>query len=32
MRQAVVGDQAFGEGAVITIDGTTGHVYLGEWP
>jgi pyruvate,orthophosphate dikinase len=29
-RQAVVGDQAFGEGALITIDGTTGHVYLGE--
>jgi pyruvate,orthophosphate dikinase len=29
-RQAVVGDQAFGEGAVITIDGTTGDVYIGE--
>ena len=29
-RQALVGDQAFGEGAVITIDGTTGHVYLGK--
>ncbi|TCJ20416.1 pyruvate, phosphate dikinase [Parasulfuritortus cantonensis] len=29
-RQAVVGDQVFGEGAVITIDGTTGHVYVGE--
>ncbi|MFA5083650.1 MAG: pyruvate, phosphate dikinase [Hydrogenophilaceae bacterium] len=29
-RQAVVGDQVFGEGAVITIDGTTGHVYIGE--
>jgi pyruvate, orthophosphate dikinase len=32
MRQAVVGDQVFGEGAVITIDGTTGNVYLGEVP
>ena len=31
-RQAVVGDQVFGEGAVITIDGTTGNVYLGEVP
>ena len=31
-RQAVVGDQAFGEGAVITIDGTTGDVYLGRVP
>ena len=30
MRQAVVGDQVFGEGAVITIDGTTGDVYIGE--
>jgi pyruvate,orthophosphate dikinase len=29
-RQAVVGEQVFGEGAVITIDGTTGHVYVGE--
>ncbi|MDD3528422.1 MAG: pyruvate, phosphate dikinase [Gallionellaceae bacterium] len=29
-RQAVVGDQVFGEGAVITLDGTSGHVYLGE--
>ena len=29
-RQAIVGDQAFGEGAVITIDGTTGHVFIGE--
>ncbi len=29
-RQAVVGDQVFGEGAVITIDGTTGKVYIGE--
>ncbi|HEX8980361.1 MAG TPA: pyruvate, phosphate dikinase [Parasulfuritortus sp.] len=31
-RQAIVGDQAFGEGAVITIDGTTGNVYIGEVP
>ncbi|MCU0841119.1 MAG: pyruvate, phosphate dikinase, partial [Thiobacillaceae bacterium] len=30
LRQAVVGDQVFGEGAVITIDGTTGNVYIGE--
>jgi pyruvate,orthophosphate dikinase len=29
-RQAIVGDQVFGEGAVITIDGTTGHVFIGE--
>ncbi len=29
-RQAIVGDQVFGEGAVITIDGTTGDVYIGE--
>ena len=29
-RQAVVGDKVFGEGAVITLDGTTGNVYLGE--
>ncbi|MBI1282782.1 MAG: pyruvate, phosphate dikinase [Thiobacillus sp.] len=31
-RQAVVGNQVFGEGAVITIDGTSGNVYLGEVP
>ncbi|MGA7179813.1 MAG: pyruvate, phosphate dikinase [Thiobacillaceae bacterium] len=31
-RQAVVGDQVFGEGALITIDGTTGNVYLGQVP
>ena len=31
-RQAIVGNQVFGEGAVITIDGTTGNVYLGEVP
>ena len=29
-RRAKAGDQEFGEGAVITIDGTTGAVYLGE--
>jgi pyruvate,orthophosphate dikinase len=29
-RQAVVGDQVFGEGAVITIDGTAGNVFIGE--
>ncbi len=31
-RQAIVGDKAFGEGTVITIDGTTGNVYLGYVP
>jgi len=31
-RHARAGDQEFGEGAVITIDGTTGSVYLGEVP
>jgi pyruvate, orthophosphate dikinase len=30
MRHARAGDQEFGEGALITIDGTTGNVYLGE--
>ncbi len=30
MRQARAGDQEFGEGALITIDGTTGAVFLGE--
>ncbi|MFA4850318.1 MAG: pyruvate, phosphate dikinase [Methanoregula sp.] len=30
MRLARAGDQEFGEGALITIDGTTGAVYLGE--
>jgi pyruvate,orthophosphate dikinase len=29
-RHARAGDQEFGEGALITIDGTTGAVYLGE--
>ncbi len=32
MRHAIAGDQEFGEGAMITIDGTTGSVYLGEVP
>jgi pyruvate,orthophosphate dikinase len=31
-RQARVGELDFGEGALITIDGTTGAVYLGEVP
>ncbi|MEW5770223.1 MAG: pyruvate, phosphate dikinase, partial [Pseudomonadota bacterium] len=31
-RQAIVGDKAFGEGALITIDGTSGNVFLGEVP
>jgi pyruvate, orthophosphate dikinase len=31
-RQAVVGDKVFGEGALITLDGTSGKVYLGEVP
>lgn len=31
-RQAVVGDKIIHEGDVITIDGGTGHVYLGEIP
>ena len=30
LRQARAGDQEFGEGALITIDGTSGAVYLGE--
>jgi pyruvate, orthophosphate dikinase len=32
MRHARAGEIEFGEGAVITIDGTTGSVYLGEVP
>jgi pyruvate,orthophosphate dikinase len=32
LRQAIVGDKAFGEGTVVTIDGTTGNVYFGEVP
>jgi pyruvate,orthophosphate dikinase len=32
MRQAIVGDSVFREGDVITIDGSTGNVYLGEVP
>lgn len=31
-RQAVVGDQIIHEGDIITIDGGTGNVYLGEIP
>jgi pyruvate,orthophosphate dikinase len=31
-REAHVGDSSFREGDVITIDGTTGKVYLGEIP
>jgi pyruvate,orthophosphate dikinase len=31
-RQAIVGDKVFGEGTVITLDGTTGDVYLGYVP
>ena len=30
MRKAFVGDQTISEGDLITIDGTTGDVYLGE--
>ncbi|HNI08961.1 MAG TPA: pyruvate, phosphate dikinase, partial [Thiobacillaceae bacterium] len=32
MRQAIVGDSVFREGDVITIDGSSGKVYLGEVP
>ncbi len=32
MRQAVVGETVIHEGDLITIDGTTGNVYLGEVP
>ncbi|MBP6807743.1 MAG: pyruvate, phosphate dikinase [Chromatiaceae bacterium] len=31
-REAYVGDTSFREGDIITIDGTTGKVYLGEIP
>ena len=31
-RQAVVGDQVINEGDVITIDGSSGNVYVGELP
>ena len=31
-RQAVVGDQVINEGDVITIDGSSGNVYVGEIP
>jgi pyruvate, orthophosphate dikinase len=32
MRRAVVGDHEFREGSLITIDGTSGNVFLGEVP
>ncbi len=32
MRQAVVGEHLFHEGDVITLDGTSGRVFLGEVP
>ncbi len=32
LRQAVIGDYTLREGDVITIDGSTGNVYLGEIP
>ena len=32
MRQAIVGDSVFREGDMITIDGSSGKVYLGEVP
>ena len=32
MRHAVVGDSVFREGDTVTIDGSTGRVYLGEVP
>ena len=32
LRQAFVGDAVFREGDLITIDGSTGNVYLGEVP
>jgi pyruvate,orthophosphate dikinase len=32
MRQAIVGDSVFREGEMITIDGSSGKVYLGEVP
>ena len=32
LRQAIVGDSVFREGDVITIDGSSGKVYLGEVP
>jgi pyruvate,orthophosphate dikinase len=31
-RQAIIGEQVLREGDVITIDGSTGNVYLGEIP
>jgi pyruvate,orthophosphate dikinase len=32
LRQAIVGDSVFREGEMITIDGSSGKVYLGEAP
>ncbi len=32
LRQAKIGDQVLREGDIITIDGSTGNVYLGELP
>ncbi|MDM8558630.1 pyruvate, phosphate dikinase [Candidatus Parabeggiatoa sp. HSG14] len=31
-RQAVIGEQILGEGDIITIDGSSGNVYIGEIP
>jgi pyruvate,orthophosphate dikinase len=31
-KSATIGDQKIAEGAIITIDGTAGHVWLGEVP
>ena len=31
-RRATVGDQSFGEGTLITVDGTTGDVFIGAVP
>jgi pyruvate,orthophosphate dikinase len=32
LRKAIVGDHVFNEGDLLTIDGTSGNVYLGELP
>jgi pyruvate,orthophosphate dikinase len=32
LRKAIVGDHVFQEGDLLTIDGTSGNVYLGELP
>ncbi len=31
-RRAIVGDQSFGEGTLITVDGTSGDVFIGAVP